>query len=163
MAADLAKFSLADLEKFIATKHTELNTLNEKRAALMAQVQDIDNQIAALEGSGKSSGRGRPKKFKPAAAAKAKTRKRSVRGENAKPLRTVVSELLASNKKGYSLTDLTQAVLDSGYKTGSANFKNTLYQCLYNNKEFNLDRRSGTYKLNEKAEKTEKAEKAEKV
>lgn len=154
MAADLAKFSLADLEKFVAGKKSELISLRKTRAELAQKLKDVDHQIAVLEG--KKGGRGRFVMSGP--------RKKSVRRINPKSLRKVVGELLANNKKGYNLQELEDAVLKTGYKTNSTKFKNTLYQCLYNNKEFTLDRKSGTYKLvADKAPKAAKPEKAEKA
>ena len=147
MTADASKLSIAQLEELLINRKTALMELQERREQLQSELTDVEAQIAAAEGSaGPIVVRGRrASKFTKLKDRKA--RKAVQRAKNEKSLRATVRELLENNKKGYSLSDLEQAVRDSGYKTNSVKFSNTLYQCLYNNKEFQLDKKSGTYKL----------------
>ncbi len=65
-------------------------------------------------------------------------------------------EILGRTKKGLTLAELGQKVLDAGYKSSSSNFRNVLYQCVYNTKDVYHDESTGTYKL--KSHAREKAE-----
>jgi len=57
-------------------------------------------------------------------------------------------EVLKKQKAGLPLDKLATAVLNTGYKSGSPNFKNVLYQCLYNNKKAIVhDKKTGAYRL----------------
>jgi hypothetical protein len=69
------------------------------------------------------------------------------RPRNAKTLIESVTETLAKHKKGLRLRDLANKLLESGYKTSSANFKNTLYQCLYHSDKIVHDAKAHTYRL----------------
>ena len=91
----------------------------------MIQVKEIDSEIMKITGGGKP-GRGR-------------------RGNNDKPLRVYVEEQLNKNKKGLTLAELAQAILDTGFKTSSANFRNVLYQSLYNSTSIKHDAQTGKY------------------
>jgi len=59
----------------------------------------------------------------------------------------VVTEILGKNKAGFSLAKLSEKVLATGYKSSSHDFKNVLYQCLYNTTSIVHDAESGTYRL----------------
>ena len=45
------------------------------------------------------------------------------------------------------MADLTTKITEAGYKSSSSNFRNVLYQCLYNTKTISFDRATGTYRL----------------
>ena len=64
---------------------------------------------------------------------------------NERSLSNVVRKLLGGSKNGYALSELAERVLATGYKTNSANFKNVLYQCLYNSDKFVHDKEARTY------------------
>lgn len=147
MAADLGNLSIAQLEALINSRKSKLSALYEKRDQLAKQLAAVNSEIAAAEGTS-GSGRGRPSHFSRAAAV-AKRRGAPVqRAQNAKSLKKYVEEVLAANKKGLTIGEIQEAVLSSGYTTNSANFKNTLYQCLYHNeKTFVLDKKTKAYKL----------------
>lgn len=150
MAADLGNLSIAQLQAMIDSQKSKLNTLYAKRDQLASQLAAVNKDIAAAEGNGGGavSTRGRPAHFAKATAV-AKRRGAAVqRAQNDKSLKTYVEEVLAANKKGLSIAEIQDAVLKSGYTTNSANFKNTLYQCLYHNeKSFALDKKTKSYKL----------------
>jgi hypothetical protein len=64
-----------------------------------------------------------------------------------------VRDILGQQKKGLGLSDLAAAVLATGYQTTSTDFKNTLYQTLYHNHEFRLDKQTGLYRMEKPAAK----------
>ncbi len=151
MAADLGNLSIAQLEALINSRKSKLSSLYERRDHLAKQLDAINGEIAAAEGTSVGATRGRPAHFTKAAAV-AKRRGAAVqRAQNDKSLKTYVEEVLAASKKGLTIGEIQEAVLKSGYTTNSANFKNTLYQCLYHNeKAFVLDKKTKTYKLGTK-------------
>lgn len=132
--------SLAELESLVEDRRERLDELKKKQQSLQDDLDAINQEIAALEGKGRrgrSSGKSSGKKKK--------VRRR--RAKNAKPLKDHVTDALKGKKKGRTLQEINDAVLSAGYTSKSKNFKNVLYQCLYNNKEFVHDADQGTYKL----------------
>lgn len=127
--------TLVDLEKLLHGKKTELEQLLKKREQLEKQLSEVVEKIRTVEGrknGGDISTLGRRMSF---------------RLQNEKTLKQVVTELLTENPKGLGLDDLSKKVLATGYKTTSTNFKNTLYQCLYNHERIVLDKKNGLYQL----------------
>lgn len=148
MAADLGNMSIAQLEALISTRKSKLSSLYQRREQVKKQLAAIEAEIAAAEGS--VAGRGRPAHFARAKGAD-KRRPPVEKAQNAKSLKRYVEEVLATNKKGLTIGEIQEAVLKSGYITNSANFKNTLYQCLYHNeKSFTLDKKTKAYKVSGK-------------
>lgn len=147
MAADLGNLSIAQLEALINSRKSKLSALYEKRDQLAKQLAAVNSEIAAAEGTS-GSGRGRLSHFSRAAAVAKRRGVPVQRAQNAKSLKKYIEEVLAANKKGLTIGEIQEAVLTSGYTTNSANFKNTLYQCLYHNeKTFVLDKKTKAYKL----------------
>lgn len=72
-------------------------------------------------------------------------RKKRVKNEQA--LHVVVSHLLSKKKRGYTLADLTNKVIDTGHKSHSKNFRNVVYQCLYHMQGMQYDPNTGLYSL----------------
>jgi hypothetical protein len=54
------------------------------------------------------------------------------RAKNERTAKDWAIEILGQEKKGLSLKDLANRMLESGYKTTSANFSMALYQVLHN-------------------------------
>lgn len=147
MAADLGSLSIAQLEALINSRKSKLSSLYERRDQLAKQLHALDAEIAAAEGNS-GPGRGRPAHFGRALASGKRRGGPVQRAQNDKSLKTYVEEVLTANKKGLTIGEIQAAVLKSGYTTNSANFKNTLYQCLYHNtKAFTLDKKTKNYKL----------------
>ena len=127
MAKVANDLTVADLERILNTRRVALRELMKRRSKAQKELDRIDSEIQVLTGA---SGRGR-------------------RGKNKQSLREMVLGLLTKNKKGYSLADLSRQILDSGYKTTSTNFRNVLYQCLYNTPGISHDESTGTYRYKE--------------
>ena len=120
--------SVAALKRMLSDRKAELSSLTKRRLKLQRELADVERRINAIAGM---RGRGR----------------RGARPKNAKSLTQTVNDLLTKNKKGFTLDELSKKVLSTGYKTSSSNFKNVLYQCLYNSDVIGHDSRTGTYRL----------------
>ncbi|MDA1016420.1 MAG: hypothetical protein O3A00_18425 [Planctomycetota bacterium] len=130
-----SEYSVAQLERMLTDRKTRLDGLHRKQERLRTELDKVEDEIAILEGRRASS----------------RFPKQVVnRARNEKPLHTHVIELLTKHKKGLTLSDLSENVLESGYKTTSTNFNNVLYQCLYNSDHIAHDAATGCYKLSEK-------------
>lgn len=139
--AKTPNLSLAELESLVEDRRERLDELKKKQQSLQDDLDAIGQEIAALEGKGGRRGRAPGK----SSGKKKKVRRR--RAKNVKPLKEYVTDELKGKKKGRTLQEINDAVLSAGYTTKSKNFKNVLYQCLYNNNEFVHDADKGTYKL----------------
>jgi uncharacterized coiled-coil protein SlyX len=141
MAKSPVDLTVAELERMLTTRRSALQELNKRRAKVQKELNKIDAEIHALTGtSGRRRGR-RKNKFS---------------------LRQMVLDILKKNKKGHSLADLSRMILDAGYKTASTNFRNVLYQCLYNTSGVYHDEESGTYRYKEPETKSKPASAEEK-
>lgn len=127
-----ANISVAELEKILLSRKQELDDLLRRRAQLQAQLAEVDQEIAQMQGQ------------RAGGAYSASARGKLV---NEKSLREYVLEILGRSKRGMSLADLSANVLAAGYRTESSNFRNVLYQCLYNTKDVYHDDSTGTYRL----------------
>lgn len=128
-----ANISVAELERILLSRRQQLEELQQRRTTLVAELGRVDEEIAKMQGARQalsSSATVRPQKF-----------------VNAKSLREYVLEILGRSKRGMSLSDLSAKVLAAGYRTESSNFRNVLYQCLYNTKDVYHDDGTGTYRL----------------
>jgi hypothetical protein len=126
--------SVAALEKMLTRKRSQLDRLTRRRSTLQRQLATVDRQIVQLGGSNGSP-----------VSVRRKVRRRPT---NAKPLYEVVVDVLKKSKGGLSMDELANKVQATGYKTHSSDFKNVVYQCLYNNgKTFVRDENAGVYKL----------------
>ena len=151
MAADLGNLSIAQLQAMIDSQKSKLGSLYAKRDQLTSQLEAVNKDIAAAEGKSTGATRGRPAHFAKTTAVAKRKGATVQRAQNDKSLKTYVEEVLAASKKGLTISEIQDAVLKNGYTTNSANFKNTLYQCLYHNeKSFTLDKKTKSYKLGSK-------------
>jgi len=128
-----ANISVAELERILLSRRQQLEELQQRRTTLLAELGRVDEEIAKMQGARQtlsSSASVRPQKL-----------------VNAKSLREYVLEILGRSKRGMSLSDLSAKVLAAGYRTESSNFRNVLYQCLYNTKDVYHDDGTGTYRL----------------
>lgn len=150
--------SLAQLKQLVDNKASELSQLKADRAELQKQIDELDRQIRETEGVGAKKKSVAKKKAKGGTVTKKTTRKKKkkvaikkkkkARRQNQGSAKSYAAAILAKESGGLPLDELAQRILDNGYKTSSTNFKNTLYQSLYN------DRKAGkTFDYNEKTSK----------
>jgi len=123
--------NVAELEAELDKKKARLQELGGERERLAARIDEIDDEIHGIVGEGGSFSFSK------------KRRRRRVKNEQS--LRSVVLEILKKNKKGFTLKDLEEKVLETGYKSHSANFRNVLYQCVYNTEGIQHNQSTGCY------------------
>lgn len=128
--------SVAELEALLARQKNRVTSLGKKRAKLQAELNSVEDQLQSLQGPAA-----------PAPRARKKTSRRGKRPKNVQSLAAVVSGILGKIPKGLSLDDLVAQVIASGYKTKAKSFSNVVYQCVYNSKAIQRDKKSGTYRL----------------
>jgi hypothetical protein len=134
MATSLSELSVPSLERLLMEKRTQLVRLARRRTKLESQLAKVERQIGQIGGHNGNQTR-----------VKRKVRRRP---RNTRLLTDVVVEILKKNKAGFSLEQLKNKILATGYKSNSAQFKNVIYQCLYaNRKTMVRDEKSGMYRL----------------
>jgi hypothetical protein len=143
MARPAADLTVAELTRILNVRRDTLRALNKRRSKLQTELRKVEAEIRAVTGTAGPGRRGR-------------------KSANSLSLRETVLQLLQKTKKGYSLSDLSQTILESGYETSSTNFRNVLYQCLYNMAGVYHDEKTGTYKYKEPPAKPKPASSAEK-
>ena len=131
MTTETPPLSIPELERLLDSKKTSLLDLAKRREELVAQIDEIDQEIQQLADLRGIAGRSRPRK----------------RVANTTSLRSVILELLQKNKKGFKLADLAAKVTETGYRSHSRNFTNVVYQSLYNTPEIEHDATTGCYRL----------------
>jgi hypothetical protein len=129
MAKSVGVMSVAELEQILEDRKTKAIELGKRREQLQKELDEIDQQILEVMGDHRV------------------VRRRRRRLKNEKSLRSHVLELLGKSKKGFSMADLTTKILAAGYKSSSSNFRNVLYQCLYNTEGVTFDQATGCYKM----------------
>ena len=121
--------SVAELEKILDDRKVKALELVKRREELQKQLDDIDREIVDVMGDNRV------------------IRRRRRRLKNEMSLRAHVLELLGKSKKGYSMADMMTKIVENGYKSTSRNFRNVLYQCLYNTESIVHDDATGCYRL----------------
>ena len=144
MPRNTRELSVTELERLLKDRHSQRKSLEKRRQRLQKELDVVERRIDELEGRGPGRRPGR------------KARRPVRRAHNVKSLHQFVKDALSKNGKGYSLEELANSVLSAGYKTHSSNFKNVLYQCVYNSKEVKHDAKTGTYQLVKPAKKKAK-------
>jgi hypothetical protein len=136
--------SVAELEHLLNSKKAQLESLRQRREKLAQELASVEQQINSTVGVGRQASAA---PAAPAAAARKTGKRRVLRAKNDRSLKSVVVELLTNERKGLGLDELSRKVLETGYKTSSTKFKNTLYQCLYHADNIALDKKNGLYHL----------------
>ncbi len=135
---DLTHLSLPELQREIQRRQRQLErrirSLSEKRERLLAQVMEIESEIAAAEVEIKANG-GTP----------AGIRKRP---RNKNTLADALASML--NDQDMSVTEVSVAVQDAGYRTTSPNFRTIVNQTLLKDARFKRVRR-GRYTVKAKS------------
>lgn len=127
------EMTVAQLERALEKKRSRLEMLTTKREHLQRLLARTEAQITSLAGR--------------AAADGGTVRRRRKRPKNTQSLRACVLDLLSRSKKGLTIAELHDRVQAAGYKSKSRNFRNVLYQCLYNADEVSQDKETGKYML----------------
>ena len=110
------ELSVAQLEQMLSQRRSRITVLQRQRAKLQRKLDVVDEQIGDLGGNG----RGRP----------------GGRVRNAKSLIETLAAVLKDAGEAMRVADLAEAVLRTGYKTNSANFRGIVNQTLIKDKRF---------------------------
>ena len=122
-----SNLSLAELNQIMEARRSELSKLRQKRAELQRDLDRVDRQIFKIEGAGgRRGGNGRVR--------------------NTRSLNDTIDEVLRSNGKPMRVPDIMDAVLKTGYRSNSANFRGIVNQTLIKDKRFHAPER-GVYAL----------------
>ena len=132
MAKVVKEMTVAQLELALQRKKGRLDSLVGRREKLQRQLDRVERMITEIGGRGAAEGDKRSKRRRP---------------KNKQSLRSIVLDLLGRNKKGLSISELHERVEGAGYKTRSRNFRNVLYQCLYNTDGISHEKETGKYVL----------------
>ena len=113
--------TISQLENLLTTRRTRLSALVRERKKLQNKLNAMDAQINSLNGralglSGGGGGGGR------------------VRNEQS--LVATIEKVLRNSGKPTRVGDITDAVLKTGYRTNSANFRSIVNQTLIKEKQF---------------------------
>jgi hypothetical protein len=106
----LAGMTISRLESMLNQQREKKKELLKERVRLQAQLDKLDRQIGALDGSGGVSASGRAK--------------------NSMSLVAAMETVLEKQPKGMSVSDILDAVQAVGYKSSSPNFRGIINQTL---------------------------------
>ncbi len=126
--ASLSNLSISQLQNIIESRRAEIARLERRRNKLARKLNQLDDKIMALGGSGKMRAGG------------------GGRVRNNKSLPEMLLQVLAKSGKAMQVGDIVDAVRSGGYKTKSANFRGIVNQTLIKDKRFNSAGR-GMYQL----------------
>jgi len=129
--------SIQQLRQELQVKEKEIGKLQSRRNKLVAQVDRIDRQIAALAGKAR-----RGRKLAAAGGKKAVTRRRAT----GKPLVEYIQTVLKKARKGMRVKEITQAVAKAGYRSHSKDFYGIVAAAVRDKTKFRRLGR-GVYKL----------------
>ena len=135
--------SISELESMLQSRKNDLNTLSAQHAKLSKELKDVESQMSMLGGSPSKASSpvatapkrmGRPPLVKTASTssstASTSGKTASGRTRNAKSLIQTLEEVLGGSSSPMKVGDILDAVLKSGYKTGSDNFRGIVNQTL---------------------------------
>lgn len=128
------QLSIAQIEHLLDRRKSRLADLYGRRNRLQKQLEKVEARITSLSGANGGT-------------MKSVSRRIRKRPKNAKSLSKVITEILSKTKQGYQLAELADKVLATGYRSGSSNFKNVLYQALYHDPRIEHDTESRNYRL----------------
>jgi hypothetical protein len=124
----LSNLSIAQLERIIDSRRSEISRLERSRAKLARKLNQLDSKIDLLGGSarGRNGAAGRVR--------------------NDKSLPEMLVGVLSRGGKPMGVGEIAAAVRAGGYKTNSANFRSIVNQTLIKDKRFASSAR-GMYQL----------------
>jgi hypothetical protein len=109
----MSGLTISKLETMLDQQKSKKKDLLKERSKLQTQIDKLDRQIAMLDGG--TSGGGYTT---------------SGRARNPKSLVATIEEVLDKHPKGMSVGDIVDAVVATGYKSSSPNFRGIVNQTL---------------------------------
>jgi hypothetical protein len=138
--ANVSYFNIAQLERILHGRRSELNKLERQRSELERKLGGLERQIVKLQGSlrGRRGG--------------------GMRARNEQSLVQVIESVMRVNGKPMRVGEIVEAVQAGGYRSNSANFRGIVNQTLIKErKRFSAPER-GLYQLKGGGEKRSKKE-----
>jgi hypothetical protein len=131
-------FNIAQLERVLEEKRSELEKLRRQRADAQKKLNQIDRMIervgGGMNGSGRRGGGG------------GGGMTAGGRARNARSLMDTLEAVLRETGRPMKVSEIMEAAIASGYRSGSANFRGIVNQTLIKDKRFGQVER-GTYEL----------------
>jgi hypothetical protein len=132
----MVDLSLAQLERLVRTRRTEMTRLTRQRDKLQKRLDDLNGRISEIAGgpgfaggmSGRSSGGG------------------GGRARNDVSLQDAIHHVLSKASAPMGVGDIMEKVRAAGYRSNSANFRGIVNQTLIKDKRFTSAAR-GVYQL----------------
>jgi DNA-binding transcriptional MerR regulator len=134
--ANISGLTLAQIERLLNKRRSELERLYSRRAAIVKRLAQIDDSISRI--GGKTGGAARV----PAGPGK----RPRTRAHNTRSLADVMQDILTKSGKPMRVTVLADAVKASGYRSNSADFRAIVNQMLIKDKRFTAAER-GFYQM----------------
>ena len=127
-----AAFNIAQLERILQERRSELNRLERQRSELQRKLDGLDRQITKLNGSlrGRRGGGGG-----------------GTRARNEHSLVEVIETVMRGNGKPMRVGDIVEAVQAGGYRSNSANFRGIVNQTLIKERKRFSAAERGLYQL----------------
>lgn len=125
MPRGMIRLSLGELQAMMKRQTNRLTKLRRERSRLIARLDQIDREIADIDGGLGGGGR---------------------RARNSKSLVATLEGILGKSGKPMAVGDIVAAVKASGYRSNSANFRAIVNQTLIKEKQFSQVGR-GMYQL----------------
>jgi hypothetical protein len=122
--------SLAQLERLMQSRRTELTRLSRERDKLQKKLDTLDERISEISGGMMRGTRGGG----------------GTRARNAMNLPDVIHQVLTKTGAAMSVGDIMEKVQAGGYRSTSANFRGIVNQTLIKDKRFTSSSR-GMYQL----------------
>ena len=137
--------TIAQLQRVLEDKKSEVQKLLRQRAELQKRMNLLDRQIERVGGGagGMSAARGGA----------------GSRPRNARSLLDTIEGVMRDNGKPMRVPEILDAVLATGYRSGSANFRGIINQTLIKDKRFGQVQR-GIYELKSGGESKKKDKKS---
>lgn len=126
MASVLETMSLAEIRNHLASREGEAKRILQRIEKKKEEITELELQYSQLMGQNGTV---------------------TARPKNEKSLNIHIHETLKKHKKGLTLGEIAEVVQAAGYQSNAANFKNVLYQNLYNNDNIERDENTGKYSL----------------
>lgn len=136
-------FTIAQLERVLGEKRSELDKLRRQRSNLQKKLNQIDRQIERVGGSMNGSRRGGGGGGR----------------RNARSLLDTLEAVLRDAGRPMKVSEIMDAAIAAGYRSGSDNFRGIVNQTLIKDKRFGQVER-GVYELKSGGEPRKKKEKA---
>ena len=136
-------FNIAQLERVLEEKRSELDKLRRQRSEIQKKLNQIDRQIERVGGGMNGSRRGAG-----GGGGRART---------AKSLLDTLEAVLREGGRPMKVAEIMDGAIASGYRSGSANFRGIVNQTLIKDKRFGQVER-GVYELKSGGESKKKKE-----